>query len=255
MKKTKQQRMDKILSSQTGKTVIVPIDHGVTDGPLQGLENLKDIMIQICAGGANAIVGHVGTLRIYNTLTEQERGNTGFIAHLSGSTALDPIAPQSKVLVNTVENAVRMGADAVSIQVNIGDNNTSGMMEQMGRVVVDAETLGIPVLAMMYPRGPKITEPKSVEMVKFAARVGAELGADIVKTYFTGDPETMKEVVRTCPVPVVIAGGGTFSTEETLQMVSNAMSSGVAGLSMGRTIFGNSDPEGVLREAVKIVHG
>jgi fructose-bisphosphate aldolase/2-amino-3,7-dideoxy-D-threo-hept-6-ulosonate synthase len=113
---------------------------------------------------------------------------------------------------------------------------------------------GMPLLAMMYARGPKIKDETAVEAVKLAARVGAELGADIVKTTYTGDPDSFREVVEGCPVPVVIAGGSKLNDLETLNMIEGAMKAGAAGLSVGRNVFQHEHPDRLVRAACAIVH-
>ncbi len=110
------------------------------------------------------------------------------------------------------------------------------------------------MLAMVYPRGPKVDDEKGVENVKLAARLGAELGADIVKVPYTGDPKSFKKVVDGCPVPVVIAGGSKLSDEETLKMVEGAIKAGGAGLSMGRNAFQHKAPHKLVKAACAIVH-
>jgi fructose-bisphosphate aldolase/2-amino-3,7-dideoxy-D-threo-hept-6-ulosonate synthase len=114
---------------------------------------------------------------------------------------------------------------------------------------------GIPLLAMMYTRGPNIKNEYDVKLVKHAARVGAELGADIVKVPYTGSPESFREVVEGCFVPVVIAGGEKMDTdEEVLRMVEGAIRVGGAGVSIGRNVFQNEDPARMVKEISKIVH-
>ena len=105
---------------------------------------------------------------------------------------------------------------------------------------------------MMYPRGDKVEV--NVESVKIAARVGAELGADIIKCPYTGSMESFEEVVKGCPVPVVIAGGSKLSDKETLNMIEGAMKAGAAGLSMGRNIFQHENPELFVRVVCEMVH-
>jgi len=129
----------------------------------------------------------------------------GLILHLSASTSIGP-DPNEKVLVNTVTNALKMGADAVSIHVNIGADSEARMLADLGRIAVECMEWGMPLLAMMYPRGKKIENEYQVDYVSLAARVAAELGADIVKTVYTGDPDSFREVTRGCPAPVVVAG-------------------------------------------------
>ena len=246
----KEVRKERIMNRETDKTVIVPMDHGVTVGPIKGLIDLPKTVDIVAKGGANAVVEHVGMVgqghRRYGR-------DIGLIVHLSGSTALSP-DPNRKVLVCSVERAVRVGADAVSIHVNIGAENEGEMFEAFGKVSEAADYWGMPLLAMVYPRGPKVDNEKDVENVKIAARVGAELGADIVKVPYTGSPETFKEVVSGSPIPVVIAGGSKLSDEDTLEMVEGAMQAGAAGLSMGRNAFQHENPVLLVSAACAIVH-
>ena len=113
----------------------------------------------------------------------------------------------------------------------------------------------MPLFAMMYTRGPKIKNEFDVKVVKHAARVGAELGADIVKVVYTGSPETFSEVVEGCFVPVVIAGGEKMETDrEILEMVKASVTAGGAGVSIGRNVFQHRDPEKIVRVITKLVH-
>lgn len=246
----KEVRKERIMNRETGRTVIVPMDHGVTVGPIKGLIDLPKTVDRVAKGGANAVVEHVGMVGQGH---RQYGRDIGLIVHLSGSTTLSP-DPNRKVLVCSVERAVRVGADAVSIHVNIGAENEGEMLEAFGDVAEAADYWGMPLLAMVYPRGPKVVNEKGVENVKIAARVGAELGADFVKVPYTGSPETFKQVVKGCPIPVVIAGGSKLSDEETLKMIEGAMRAGAAGLSMGRNAFQHKQPVRLVAAACAIVH-
>jgi fructose-bisphosphate aldolase/2-amino-3,7-dideoxy-D-threo-hept-6-ulosonate synthase len=246
-------RIERIIDRNTGKTIIVPMDHGVTVGPIEGLTDLGRAVDAVASGGANAVIGHM-VLPLHGHRSHGK--DVGLILHLSASTCVNPTDPNDKVLVNTVERAVKMGADGVSVHVNIGSKTESKQLEILGRIGGECAEWGMPLLAMIYPRGEGLTaDEKSPEMVKLAARIGAELGADIIKTYYTGDPETMREVTEGCPVPVVIAGGSKLSDEETLKMIRGAMDGGCAGLSMGRNAFQHDNPERFVAAAAKIVHG
>lgn len=249
----KQIRIERILDRNTGKTIIVPMDHGVTVGPIPGLEDMGRTVDAVASGGANAVVGHLG-LPLHG---HRHHGkDVGLILHLSASTCVNATDPNDKVLVNTVARAIKMGADGVSVHVNIGSKTESKQLEALGEVAGQCLEWGIPLLAMMYPRGEGLTaDEKSPEMVKLAARIGAELGADIVKTYYTGDAVSMREVVKGCPVPVVIAGGSKLNEKETLEMIRGAMDAGCAGLSMGRNAFQHENPERFVAAAARIVHG
>jgi fructose-bisphosphate aldolase / 2-amino-3,7-dideoxy-D-threo-hept-6-ulosonate synthase len=243
-------RIERILNRNTGKTVIVPMDHGVTVGPIKGLINMGRTVDMVAEGGANAVVGHLG-LPLYGH--RRTGRDIGLILHLSASTSLPP-DPNHKVLVNTVQHALKMGADGVSVHINIGADDEAKMLGDLGAVAVECMEWGVPLLAMMYPRGPKIEDEGDVGVVKHAARVGAELGADIIKCPYTGSAESFKEVVDGCPVPVVIAGGSKLSDEETLKMIEGAMKAGAAGISMGRNAFQHESPSRFVKAAVAMVH-
>lgn len=243
-------RMERIMDRTNGKTVIVPMDHGVTAGPIDGLGDIAKAVDEIAEGGANAVIGHVGLPRYGH---RRQGKDIGLILHLSASTLLSP-KPNKKVLVNTVENALRMGADGVSIHVNIGDDNEAEMLRDFGRIAVECNYWGMPLIAMMYPRGRNIENEKDVEVVKLAARVGADLGADFVKTNYTGDPESFAKVVAGCPAPVLIAGGSKISDEETFKMIEDAMQAGAKGLSIGRNAFQHQNPTQFVKAACAIVH-
>ena len=246
----KQIRIERIMDRRTNRTVIVPMDHGVTLGPIPGLIDMGKTVDLVARGGANAVVGHLG-LALHG-----HRGygrDIGLILHLSASTSLG-LSPNKKVLVNSVERAIKMGADCVSVHINIGSEDESSMLSDLGMVSQMCIEWGMPLLAMMYARGPKIKDETDVNAVKIAARVGAELGADIVKTSYTGDPDSFREVVEGCPVPVVIAGGSRLSDFDTLKMIEGAMKAGAAGLSVGRNVFQHEHPDRLVRAACAIVH-
>lgn len=244
-------RIERILDRKTHRTVIVPMDHGISVGPIPGLIDLPSTVNKVAEGGANAVLGHMG-LPMHG-----HRGygrDVGLIIHLSASTSLGP-DPNHKVLVTSVDDAMRIGADAVSIHVNVGAEDEAEMLKDLGHVARTCDLWGIPLIAMMYPRGPKVKSEHNVEHVKLAARVGAELGADIVKTNYTGSPDTFKEVTMGCSVPIVIAGGPKMDTEmDLLKMVYDAISVGAAGAAIGRNIFQAENPTLLVRKLCAVVH-
>ena len=244
-------RTERIVDRNTGRTVIVPMDHGISMGPIKGLRSMKDAIQRVAEGGANAIVEHKGMVG------EGHRGtgkDIGLIIHLSASTSLSPY-PNVKTLVCTVEEAIKLGADAVSIHVNLGDDQEKEMLKDFGKISNDARTWGMPLLAMVYPRGEKIKDEFDVEAVKHAARVGSEIGADVVKVSYTGSVETFKEVVSGCSIPVVIAGGPKMDSDrEMLEMVKGSIEAGGNGVSIGRNVFQHKDPTRMVRAICAIVH-
>ncbi|HUU74944.1 MAG TPA: 2-amino-3,7-dideoxy-D-threo-hept-6-ulosonate synthase [Methanoregulaceae archaeon] len=246
----KEIRLERIMDRNTRRTIIVPMDHGVTNGPIPGLIDMDSAVNLVAEGGANAVLGHVG-LALHGH--RRSGRDVGLILHLSASTAIGP-DPNKKVIVNSVPNALKMGADAVSMHVNLGADSEAEMLSDLGRIAIECMEWGMPLLAMMYPRGRNISDEHKAEHVCLAARVGAELGADIVKTVYTGDPDTFREVTRGCPVPVVVAGGSRTSDRATLQLIEGAMEGGAAGISIGRNAFQHPSPDRFIKAAALIIH-
>jgi len=157
--------------------------------------------------------------------------------------------------VCSVEEAIKLGADAISIHVNLGNGYEKEMLKDFGRISYEARMWGMPLLAMIYPRGENITSEFDVEVIRHAARVGDEMGADIVKVSYTGSSETFRQVVSGCSIPVVIAGGPKMSNDlEVLEMVKGAMDAGGAGASIGRNVFQHNDPTAMVQAISAIVH-
>ncbi len=243
----KQRRLNRIFRAD-GRTVIVPMDHGVTIGPCKGIENMETTVQALLRGNVDAILVHKGIAK------HVDSKNAGLIVMLSGASNLGP-NPNKKVLVCSVREAVRLGADAVSVHINVGAQDEDKMLTDLGRVASQCELYGMPLLAMMYPRGPKIASEHAPEAVAHAARLGAELGADIIKTNYTGDINTFKTVVECCPVPIVIAGGPKAKTvTETLNMTADALKAGAAGLSIGRNVFQHEKQSNITKALSAIVH-
>jgi fructose-bisphosphate aldolase/2-amino-3,7-dideoxy-D-threo-hept-6-ulosonate synthase len=231
-----------------GRYVIVPMDHGITIGAVDGLVDIESTVGAVTAGGADCVL----TQRGVAARVHPELGDAGFIAHLNASTDAGPDT-NDKRITGSVTDAIRAGADAVSLHVNVGSNHEPAQMEDLARLTAEAATYGMPVLAMTYARGPGVDE-HDPEALAHAARVGEELGADIIKTAYSGDAASFERVTAATRLPVVIAGGEPDGDEATLAAVRGAMDAGAAGVSMGRTIFQHPDPEAMTRAVRAVVH-
>jgi fructose-bisphosphate aldolase/2-amino-3,7-dideoxy-D-threo-hept-6-ulosonate synthase len=243
----KKRRLKRIFRDD-GRTVIVPMDHGVSVGPVAGLVNMQEIIDKLQAGGADAVVLHRGIAKHVDV------AKAGLIVHLSASTRLSS-DPNNKVQVCSVEEALRIGADAVSVHINVGAQLENKMLEKLGKVADDCDKYGVPLLAMMYPRGPKVESEHAPDLVAHAARLGVELGADVIKTNYTGTIETFKEVVRACNVPVIIAGGPKAETvSEVLQLAHDSIEANGSGLSIGRNVFQHKNSALMVHALSAIVH-
>ena len=247
----KEIRLERIIRRDTGKAVIVPMDHGVSSGPITGIADIREPMRRVAEGGANAVIVHKG---IVDKGHRKGGPDMGLIVHLSASTSLS-VDPNAKTLVCSVEEAIQLGADGVSIHVNIGNGHDQEMLSDLGKVSCSAARWGMPLLAMIYPRGENIKDEYDTDAVKHAARLGAELGADIVKVSYTGSVDSFREVVKGCHVPVVIAGGPKMDSERAvLEMVKGAMAAGAAGTSIGRNVFQHAHPDRAVGALSMIVH-
>jgi len=246
-------RLGRIFYRKTGRTVIVSMDHGLFLGPIKGLERPVDVARKAIEGGANAILTSPG---ICQHIVPEISGCAGLILRIDGATTTyGPDFYDTRIIVS-VEDAVRMNADAVIVMGYIGAEKESKTLENIGSVARECEKLGMPLFAEMMPvKSERIADPYDVAVVSLAARVGAELGADIIKTYYTGSEETFKEVVRRCPVPIVVAGGPKMESEgQALRVVREAINVGAAGVVFGRNIWQHGNPGGMTRAIGRMVH-
>ncbi len=243
-------RLERIVDRNTGNCVIVPMDHGISAGPIPGLVDMKKTVDDVANGGATAVVMHKGLIRYSHRSSGQD---IGLIMHLSASTDLG-ISSNSKVLVATVEEAIKAGADAVSVHINVGAETEGAMLADVGRISHECAEWGMPLLVMTYARGPKIENSYDPHAVAHAARVATELGADVVKCSYTGDIDSFREVVKGTLAPVVIAGGPKMDSDrDILQMVYDSIQAGGHGVSIGRNVFQHANVESMTRAISDIV--
>jgi 2-amino-4,5-dihydroxy-6-oxo-7-(phosphonooxy)heptanoate synthase len=234
--------------------LVVPLDHSVTSGPIVAAGELDGLVGLVGAAGADAVVLHKGALRYVDP---RRFDSVSLIVHLSASTAHAP-DPDAKYLVGGVEEALRLGADAVSVHVNLGSRTEARQIADLAAVADACDRWNLPLLAMVYPRGPKVAESGDARLVAHAAMIAADLGADLVKTVFPGTAEAMSRVTRACPVPVLVAGGPADhqdrGTDELLDRVGAAMRGGAGGAAIGRHIFQAADAGAVTRKVADMIH-
>jgi fructose-bisphosphate aldolase/2-amino-3,7-dideoxy-D-threo-hept-6-ulosonate synthase len=247
---------------EDGKSFVLTMDHGVDLGPLKGLENIK-ATVKKCLGSEykpDAILMNPSMIRLCHT---EIVGKLGVIARLDGTASvLGPDITDYRMF-SSVDEAIRIGADAIASMAFPGTARESQNAEKVGKISQECEKLGMPHVCETLP--PEIidyhfkSEAKrqwpSVEHVKFVDRVAAELGADVVKSYYTGNPDSFREVVECCPVPVIVLSGpGAGNPSELLKIVHDVMASGAAGVIMGRNIWQNEHPTALIEAVTKIVH-
>ncbi len=156
-----------------------------------------------------------------------------------------------------MEESLRLGADAVSVHVNLGSLDERQQIADLGAVSDACDQWNVPLMAMVYPRGPRITNPRDPELVAHAATLAADLGADIVKTPFVGTAAEMRDITEACPIPMIVAGGPAKGTsEDVLSYVDDALDGGVAGVADGpQHLPGRRIPGLMAREVADLVHG
>ncbi|AXR78458.1 2-amino-3,7-dideoxy-D-threo-hept-6-ulosonate synthase [Natrarchaeobaculum sulfurireducens] len=231
-----------------GKFVIIPMDHGITMGAVKGLKDIESTIDGVTRGGADAVLTQKGVApRVH-----ENKNGKGYIVHVNGSTTIGP-DENDKRMTATVEEALRAGADAVSLHINVGSTYEPKQIEDLAELSRDAARYGLPVLAMAYARGPGI-DSTDAESLGHAVRLAEELGADVVKTGYSGDAESFQHVVESTRLPVVIAGGSKGTDRETVEMVRGVMDAGGAGVSMGRSIFQHDDPEAIATAVSGVIH-
>ncbi len=239
-------RLDRI--GTDGRFLIVPMDHGITMGAVRGLRDIESTIDAVTANGADAVLTQKGIApRVHDNAN-----GAGYIVHVNGSTEIGP-DENDKRQTASIKDAIRAGADAVSFHINVGSQHEREQIAQLGELTGTAAEYGVPVLAMAYARGPGVDE-SDPEALGHAVRLAEELGADIVKTGYSGDAASFREVIASTRLPVVIAGGSRGTDRETVEMVQGAMEAGGAGVSMGRSIFQHEDPAAITQAVSAIVH-
>ncbi|MDZ7701898.1 MAG: 2-amino-3,7-dideoxy-D-threo-hept-6-ulosonate synthase [Halobacteriales archaeon] len=231
-----------------GRFLTVPMDHGITMGAVRGLRDLESTVAAVAEGGADAVITQKGLAE----RVHPHKGQAGYIVHLNASTDTGPDS-EDKRRSGSVEAALRAGADAVSFHINVGSEHEPRQIEALGELTETADRFGLPVLAMTYARGPGVDE-SDPEALGHAVRLGEELGADVLKTGYSGDADSFRHVVDSTAKPVIIAGGEPSDDRGTLENVRGAMDAGAAGVSMGRTMFQHDDPRAITRAISAVVH-
>lgn len=229
------------------KMLCVPLDHGISIKNIGNLSQFVEVTQAIINGGATAIIVHKGMVKYLPPLKY-----CGLIIHLSAST--ENFNEVRKSVVCEVQEAVKLGADAVSVHVNLGNQYEQEMLRDLARISGECEQYGLPLLAMMYVRNNQNVEISSPETIKHAVRIATELGADFVKVPWLWKMEDLKAIVSDSLIPIVPAGGAyNNNVNQFFANTEELMSCGVGGVSFGRNVFMNKDPENVINRLSQII--
>ncbi len=246
-------RLSRIIDPKSGAAVLITMDHGV-EGYYKELQDPRATVRAIIEGGATSFLLRRGLARF---ICDEIRGKAGFVYRVTTATGLrDKFSEQ--IFLTGVEEALRIGADAVVPTFFIGAETEVRDFLAFGHLADKCHEWGMPLLAEVFPIGGPGTEPfagpYSVDEVRDCCRAAAEEGADFIKTYYTGSPDSFKKVVDYCPVPVLIAGGAKIETPlDVLKMVKGAMDAGGKGIAAGRNIWQYKNPKAMARALSRII--
>lgn len=244
---TSRRRLGRIFGPD-GRTVIIALDHGLIDGPCPGFERPADTIAAVVAGGPDAVLTSAGIAGAFAA----ELSPVGLILRSDGSTTgLGPDGPVPAGAFFGPEDALRLGADAVAVTARPGSDAEAATLETLAHTAAEARRWGLPVMAEMVPEGFGAGPEHETEAVALAARLGAELGADLIKAPFCPD---YARVTTSTFAPVVILGGSKGSEADTLAAVRDALDAGAAGVAMGRNVFQSPDPAAMTRALAAMVH-
>jgi len=250
MRKLFGSRFKKILKKD-GRTFLLAFDHGVEHGPhkYEGIDLNPQRIVDIAAHAADAVILHVGAMKRLEKIPKR----LGLVIKVTARTNLAPNMIQE--IVTSVEEAVSYGADAISATVYVGNEYEYKMLRNLAEIKRECLKYDLPLLGFMYPRV-KGKPKNDVIAVRYAARLGSELGLDLIKTYYTGSKQSFSKVVRDAFAPVVAAGGmKTGSIDTFFKEVKDVIASGAAGLAIGRNVWMRKNAIEVAKRVRQLVHG
>lgn len=252
-------RLRRIFSKD--KTVIIPIDHALYSEPTEGIEDLERLVSIISKTPADAIlITPAMLMRVKNVI-----GSLATVVRIDGTHTRLGAHLEKIDLITSVEYALKVGADMVVINVFVGTENEDKLLRKLGQVATACFEWGLPLMAEMIPsyilnyhyaKGEKdYDRKKAADEIKLISRLGAELGADVIKTHYTGSVDTFREVVFTTPVPIVIAGGPKIQGDKDfLQLTKEAMEAGAKGICIGRNVWQRKNIRDMILTLCRIVH-
>jgi DhnA family fructose-bisphosphate aldolase class Ia len=255
-------RLRRVLHPDRG-TLVVAFDHALVLGPIPGTLDPAGQIRRFVEAQADAVLLNLGNFRYFAEAISPGHA-PGLIARLDWTTAFNDAANTiphglQTCLVAHPEDALKAGADAVItfLVVASGDAEFEKKeVERVGGLARECERVGVPLVVESLARGAQVQNPREAQWLMLHTRMAAELGADIIKTENAADVETLRSVIRACPVPILVLGGGrTGSDEEVLKVVSGIVEAGAAGVFFGRNIFQADDMRDLLQRVRMLLAG
>lgn len=244
-------RMQRFRSRLSKYGIIVPIDHGLTYGPIDGLVSTDEVERWIGHRHISGVIAHKGVVERLAA-----RGNLagrGVMVHVNGMSSL-AAQPDMKRALTRVENAMRLGADGISMQINFDGSNDADNIVALGGLVDEASACGLPVLVMLYDKVKASDTTQRLSRLRHLMRICVELGADALKIAAPEQESDLQPLLHgiSKDIPVYVAGGAVQSDMEVLRLARTMMECGGAGLCIGRNIFQREDASGLLDSLGKL---
>jgi len=258
----KELRLNHLFHPQSKRMVLITMDHGICVSPMKEISKPEVMVERIVEGGADAILITPGIAkRVYPKLIGSR---TSLMIRVDGTaTSIGPDLTND-ALICTAEGALRLGADGIATLGVIGVPREAELSHKIAMLSVECDRLGLPLVAEMVPTD-KLAYmfeakqnrqwPSQAELVKYGSRVAVELGADVVKGFYTGDKESFREVLDYCPAPyLVLSGPAAGDPEVFLQFIKDALDCGASGVSVGRNVWTYPQPSKMVRALCRLVH-
>jgi DhnA family fructose-bisphosphate aldolase class Ia len=246
----KEIRLARLFNQKSKRLLAITMDHPITRGVLPGLDNIHKAMEQVVAGAPDAITMQKGIARsVFPPYA-------GKVALIMKSTSYSlAYHPHYDTPVADVEEAVILGADAISVGMIVGGPEQADQLTHLGRISKEAEKYGMPLVAHIYPKGTMVKDPNNADALAYAVRAGAELGVDVIKTLWSGSAETFQKVINSCPAKVCLAGGAAGNDLiDYIQMTRDALDIGLAGVTYGRSVWQDPYPTAVIEALKAVIH-
>lgn len=247
--------MDTSKIERNGKIYMLAYDQGLEHGPSQDFNDINVdpnfIMNLAVAGDASCVALQYGIAKRF--YTEEFKSKVPLILKLNGKTKLNSDNYLAANIAN-IEDAVNLGAVGIGFTINPGQTEEHIAFEKFSLLRREAEKAGLITVLWAYARGPEISNPHAKEIVSYAARVGAELGADVLKVKYTGDPESFSWVVKSAAGSKVIASGTDNFGEDYIGDVSKMLTSKAHGIAVGRRIWQDSDAVNLSKRLADVVY-
>lgn len=243
----KSRRLSRVLVGEQRRCLLAPLDHGGWLGPIRGIDRPQAIVEAVVKGGANALLISPG---FYRAVAPVIPPSVGIVLRISLTAGLSADGTQETPIAS-LDTALRMDADAIAVSVFFGRAGDIEIYRWLAELTDASQAFEMPVVAEMMPPFDNFYDAKAIA---HAARIGMELGADIVKTNYCGDIDAFRKVISAVPVPIIVAGGPSEGEgDSTVNVARDAIKAGAVGVAFGRRVWQADDPEGVTRQLKQVI--